>query len=370
MKTIDKIVTSVTAPQSTNVMWHNPETGKLKFFGQMGWEDVGGNTGEDTPGEDTPSISSNGYPVVNIPVTKFTFDLVPENVNTTYIQIIPDAKPSIYYNASLNQCMEQEQSWVEFDINPFTQFPKGTKACFLQLADMPIVDDTAEDWEMNVAYSTAAHFYGYSLAFLIPSDKAEYKYQLVSYSKQDVYDNYFIDAPKIGDFLQLTNNIKIEIIDCYISDTITYDAWGLYWWVIDHHKVETVTYYDKQYNVYNAIQFDHDIAYQTQIYTTENITGKSKLFIFYADLSFDDNGAPIYYEYDSIGSVYTNNEYVENIQEYVIDSDQYSGLYTNFPIQYNNDIYPDDSLDYPTKVVTSIVDGVACFTQTPKVYVE
>lgn len=42
MKTTDKIVTSVTAPQSTNVMWHNPETRKLKFFGQMGWEDVGG----------------------------------------------------------------------------------------------------------------------------------------------------------------------------------------------------------------------------------------------------------------------------------------------------------------------------------------
>ena len=43
MKTTDKIVTSVTAPQSTNVMWHNPETGKLKFFGNMGWEDVGDN---------------------------------------------------------------------------------------------------------------------------------------------------------------------------------------------------------------------------------------------------------------------------------------------------------------------------------------
>jgi hypothetical protein len=79
--------------------------------------------------------------------------------------------------------MEQEESCVEFDINPFTQFPKGTKACFLQLAEMPIVNDTAEDYEMDIAYKTAAPFYNSSLAFLIPSDKEEYKYQLVPYNK-------------------------------------------------------------------------------------------------------------------------------------------------------------------------------------------
>ena len=29
MKITDKIVTSVTPPQQTNVLWHNPETGEL-----------------------------------------------------------------------------------------------------------------------------------------------------------------------------------------------------------------------------------------------------------------------------------------------------------------------------------------------------
>lgn len=315
----------------------------------------------------TQSKTQNGYPVVEIPVTTFTFDLVPENAYTDYIQIIPDAKPGIYYNAPLNSLMEQENSWLEFDINPFTQFPKGTKACFLQLAEMPIVNGTAEDWEMDMAYYTAGLFYNYALAFLIPTDQEGYKYQLVPQNTYDVYDNYFTEILKIGDFLQLTNNIKIEITDCYVSDTITWDPWYCYWYIIDNNSVGKVTYYDKQYNIYNAIQFNLENTQKTQIYTTETITDKSKLFIFYTDLIFDDSGTPIEYGCDGIGTVYTNNEYIESIQEYVIDYTHFSGLYTNFPIQYNNDTYPED-LDYPTRVVTSIVDGVACFTQTPKVY--
>lgn len=42
MKITDKIVTLVTQPQQTNVLWHNPETGELKMFGKKGWEVVGG----------------------------------------------------------------------------------------------------------------------------------------------------------------------------------------------------------------------------------------------------------------------------------------------------------------------------------------
>lgn len=42
MKITEKIVTSVTQPQQTNVLWHNPESGQLKMFGNKGWEIVGG----------------------------------------------------------------------------------------------------------------------------------------------------------------------------------------------------------------------------------------------------------------------------------------------------------------------------------------
>ena len=42
MQIIDKIITSVTQPQQTNVMWHNPDTGEFKIFGSKGWEPAGG----------------------------------------------------------------------------------------------------------------------------------------------------------------------------------------------------------------------------------------------------------------------------------------------------------------------------------------
>lgn len=77
MKTTDKIVTSVTAPQSTNVMWHNPETGKLKIFGNMGWEDVG----------------DNAYPIVTIqPIanTDGTTSATIEMKPFTYYKVVCD----------------------------------------------------------------------------------------------------------------------------------------------------------------------------------------------------------------------------------------------------------------------------------------
>jgi hypothetical protein len=67
MKITEKIVTSVTQPQQTNVLWHNPETGELKIFGNNGWEVVGGNPG--------------GYPIVT----------VEDNFNI-------EAKPNVFYD--------------------------------------------------------------------------------------------------------------------------------------------------------------------------------------------------------------------------------------------------------------------------------
>lgn len=71
MKITDKIVTSVTQPQQTNVMWHNPETGELKIFGNKGWEITGGSAGS--------------YPIVTI---EGNFNI--------------DAKPNTFYNIKNN----------------------------------------------------------------------------------------------------------------------------------------------------------------------------------------------------------------------------------------------------------------------------
>lgn len=85
MKITEKIVTSITQPQQTNVLWHNPETGELKMFGNKGWEVVGGNPGEN----DSSNTNTNGYPIVtvaddfNITAEPNTFYNIKNNVDDT-----------------------------------------------------------------------------------------------------------------------------------------------------------------------------------------------------------------------------------------------------------------------------------------------
>lgn len=85
MKITEKIVTSVTQPQHTNVLWHNPETGELKMFGDSGWEVVGGNPGE----EGSSNTNSNGYPIV----------IVEDDFNIT-------AEPNTFYNVKNDENSE------------------------------------------------------------------------------------------------------------------------------------------------------------------------------------------------------------------------------------------------------------------------
>lgn len=73
MKITDKIVTSVTQPQHTNVLWHNPETGELKMFGNKGWEVVGGNPGGDSDNDSDSSSQCSGtcggYPINSMSIS-------------------------------------------------------------------------------------------------------------------------------------------------------------------------------------------------------------------------------------------------------------------------------------------------------------
>lgn len=62
MKITDKIVTSKIQPTQTNVVWHNPETGELKMFGEKGWEIAGGSAGSSNDGDS----NTNGYPIITV----------------------------------------------------------------------------------------------------------------------------------------------------------------------------------------------------------------------------------------------------------------------------------------------------------------
>lgn len=367
MKIIEKIVTSVTQPQQTNVLWHNPETGELKMFGNKGWEVVGGVPGEG-PGEGGSSnTNTNGYPVVEIPLKAFASDINPDSeyASTDCYYSITDIKPGVYYKIPYNEVTgvgtNPNNTWLDISINPFSQMPKGAKACWIALPyDEYIYDEALID---DINWDTVHYAYGkfrYGLCFLIPSKKEGYTWDLIPYYDTTHNINSFESIPQAGDFIQLTPDVKCEITDIGISDTVVWDGWCSYWWIIDTTNVTTETYYDKTYNVYSA----WCEGYTYDIYTTETITKDSKDFVFYYDLEFDDNNELTYW-YDAVGVVYYQSDDIQdaNVKEYIYETPSWYQVDANFQYRYNNDTYPDSSST--TRIVTSIVDGVACFTSTP-----
>ena len=260
MKITEKIVTSVTQPQQTNVLWHNPETGELKMFGNKGWGVVGGVPSEG-PGEGGSSNTNfNGYPVVEISLKEFTFDINPdpEYAYTDSYYSITDMKPGVYYKLSYNEATgvgtNSEHSWLDISINPFSQMPKGTKACLITFPyDEYIYDEALTDDINWSAVDSARDNFFHGLCFLIPSKKEGYTWDLIPYDDTTHNINSFESIPQAGDFIQLTPEVKCEITDIVVSDTVVWDGWNSYWWIIDTTNVTNEMYYDKTYNVYNAV---------------------------------------------------------------------------------------------------------------------
>ena len=101
MKITEKIVTSVTQPQQTNVLWHNPETGKLKIFGNTGWEVVGGGSVTKKEHIGSATILPNVYNVFGTVTGEITITKGKEKsnvVNNYIIRFIAGDERSIVFN--------------------------------------------------------------------------------------------------------------------------------------------------------------------------------------------------------------------------------------------------------------------------------
>jgi hypothetical protein len=216
-------------------------------------------------------------------------------------------KPGVYYKLPYNEATgvgtNSENSWLDISINPFSQMPKGTKACFITQSDEWIYDESlTDDINWDAADKANRNFVN-GLCFLIPSKKEGYTWDLIPYNDTTHNINSFESIPQAGDFVQLTPEVKCEITDIVVSDTVVWDGWGSYWWIIDTTNVTNEMYYDKTYNVYNAVcMYSGMVKYQ--IYTTETITKDSKDFVFYYNLNFDDNDELVGFN-DAVGVVYS-----------------------------------------------------------------
>lgn len=100
-KIIDKIITSVHEPDNTKVVWHNPETGQLKIFGNNGWEVAGGGNIKKQEHIGSATILPNVYNVFGTVTGEITITKGQEQsnvLNNYIIRFIAGDECSVVFN--------------------------------------------------------------------------------------------------------------------------------------------------------------------------------------------------------------------------------------------------------------------------------
>lgn len=327
MKITEKIVTSITQPQQTNVLWHNPESGELKMFGNKGWEVVGGNPGE--------VGSSGGYPVVT----------VEDNFNI-------EAKPNTFYNIKNNADSE-----VSINFNPEEFYATG-------VSDRKVFffGDTMEESITNSGWFEIIAMTG--IPELSPCDftieDINFKYK----------SNYKLDLGNVGVYLTFyfsempenKGSVFLYVVGTWLGNNV--EARGL---------ISNISYIDDEY-LYSLGNYDGiDIC----LYLGEGIASDVPEFKYmynhplYGTMytNNEKKDIDIIYGYDANTNTYTpsnitkiyNSKKVSNeIKEFVFNLNCPTSIVFSHPIKWNN--YNEPDLTSEGICTISILDGVGCYT--------
>lgn len=324
MKITDKIVTSVTQPQQTNVLWHNPETGELKMFGNKGWEVVGGNPG--------------GYPVVT----------VEDNFNI-------EAKPNTFYNI-------KNSTDTEVNINCMSD-----KYSVDEVRKLIFIDP---NYEGNEDFLNLSRFFIYGILTPISDNtKDGYKYKteldltvVSNGSESGIMTIYFSDEIKNGNNVNclinastmgidettgLLNNIRIVNENNNYIVYITHPSLGSIPHILTEIENDNNMFSHKYYiygNLNSMVEY---------VYTTEPYTSATDFYVD-EETTISDMGASIEIKPNMyIPPCNTANEFVFNINSPAT-------IIFNEEIKWNNNSIPD--LTNSGIYTISIVNGVGCYT--------
>jgi hypothetical protein len=176
--------------------------------------------------------------------------------------------------------------------------------------------------------------------------------------------------------LELLPGFSIDIAEIVVSDFILLDIYNYHSFLVNNSSyLGTVESNGTTLYAYSGYRSDWDYTGPVYIYTPTQLsfdTINNDAFIFYCLLndgeyaSYTDFSTAVLdeYVYGGYGILYTPLEFEkEPVAHHFILESPGGGMSSNMAYSFNGDTYPSEDPSY--RVVTSILNEVACFTETP-----
>lgn len=324
MKITDKIVTSKIQPTQTNVVWHNPETGELKMFGEKGWEIVGGKNG--------------GYPVVIIE-DNFNIEAKPN----TFYNIKNSADSEVNINCNEGYSVDEMGKHIMFIFDGYdSEELKDLAIFFAYLGGVVIPDTTKEGYSYKMKIDPTFITGGQITAIITVYFTDEVK------TGNSV--NCLLDMTALGGSKVIIpmNNIQV------LNENVNYLVWvtsggNLFPHVFTEVENDNEEYKHK-YNIFGMVSAMKSIK---TIYTNEPYITANNFYV--------SSG-------DDISSMVDNIEVKSNTprpssdiaNEFVFNINSPANIIFNVPVNWNNDVAPD--LTQIGVYTISILNGIGCYT--------
>jgi hypothetical protein len=324
MKITDKIVTSRIQPTQTNVVWHNPDTGELRMFGEKGWEVVGGKNG--------------GYPVVTVE-DNFNIEAKPN----TFYNIKNSADSEVNINCSEGYSVDEIGKHIMFIFDGYdSEELQNSVAVSIYLGGIIIPDTTREGYNYKTELDLTS-ISGGQITDIIPA-------YFTNEVKTGNSVNCLLDMTALGqsEIIIPMNNIQV------LNENVDYLVWVTFNGSSLPHVLTEVENdneeYKHKYNIFGILSAMDSIE---TIYTNEPYITANNFYL--------SDGTDIASMLDSI-EVKSNTQTPSNdiANEFVFNIKSPANIIFNVPVNWNNNIAPD--LTQIGTYTISIVNGIGCYT--------
>lgn len=327
----------------------------------------------DDSNKDLPVNAKTVYPVVEVPKTELNWEALPY-FDSEAMNVVPNADTNTYYKIPL----ENFVNYTEFCTNPLKFKPEGTKCCVISLGENGQSETQPTEEQIEFLGKTCdAIENAWPCLFLVPTDSG---YDLVSewspFQDGDHTLLHLSNIPEKGQMIELLPGFSIDIAEIVISDFGLLDIYNYnYLFVNSSSYLGTVESNGITLHAYDGYLSNDGYKGPIYIYTNTQLSFdaiNNDAFILYylpnngSYASYTDFATAVSDEHvaGGYGILYTPLEFEkEPVAHHFILESPGGYMSSNLSYSYNGDTYPSEDTSY--KVVTSILNGTACFTEVP-----